>query len=173
MSCVKPARHIVIDYPTATLLRTYCWRHRLWLNDNDPGTQLKSVYGGRTQQTAMTAKVSLGPSTWWHATDILTLFVVFFASGSLHVAHPAMSPKDAAYLGWQRMTLYFIQAELYVLVWWSPRMPRRLMGADHFYSNIYFLSSLIDCHPAGKTLRNTTKPAHPSQSADQKVGLCV
>lgn len=50
------------------------------------------------------------------------------------------------------MTFYFIQAELNLL------LPRRLMGADHFYSNIYSLSRLIDCHPAGKTLRNTTKP---------------
>lgn len=39
----------VIDY-TSTLLWIYSRRHRLWLNDNDPDKQLKSVSATRTQQ---------------------------------------------------------------------------------------------------------------------------
>lgn len=43
------ARHTVIDYTTSTLLWIYSKRHRLWLNDNDPDKQLKSVFAARTQ----------------------------------------------------------------------------------------------------------------------------
>lgn len=43
------ARHTVIDYTTSTLLWIYSQRHRLWLNDNDPDKQLKSVFAARTQ----------------------------------------------------------------------------------------------------------------------------
>lgn len=43
------ARHSVIDYPTAaTLLWIYCRRHRLWLNNNDPDKQLKSVFAAKS-----------------------------------------------------------------------------------------------------------------------------
>lgn len=55
----------VIDDSTATFLWIYCQRHRLWLNDNDPDKQLKSVLEQEhhRHQITMTVKVNWGPWT--------------------------------------------------------------------------------------------------------------
>lgn len=132
-------------------------------------------------QTAMTEKVTVGLSAVTTLSKELNTSEPpshSFASNSLF-AQP--TTDDSSRQLWiqhvvdiilQLITFYFMQTssanialQHYVLksINGPTLLPRRLMGTDHLCGNTRFLSNLIDCQPAGESLRTNPKsPIHLS-----------